>query len=1268
MANSDVEEETPADGGFRAFAFTGSFDAVVQLGVIHALLVSSGRAPDAVVGLSGGAVNAAALAEILQAGDAQAQVDKLRKFLDSYLRIPGELARSIFPDAFEINANEPLKPLELPIHFKEEREDRNQASRARWGLIYAMNKLFGLRLTVRDLALVANRFLGIVAATDCPRLPRYWHRTRHIVILWWKSLRFWVLAPLFWSLLTAAVWRPNGRRQRGSTAGELLWRPTRLLRRALNALGVSSLAVAWFLTGFAPILVLVVLVTYLLSWAGQKTLWISSLLPQSLATDVERIGNAVSASASWALRLWASRVAPVAIPYVALWGLGLLFIILTFVNSPLIRLRRTALRGLLDRTLENLALNDGLSDSYVLKQQLVDCFDREYYGKIEIDEVLKRASNGVPDAIPSNPKRPKKVLKDYQRKKPFIQVGVVAAEVKTGDLLAFSGDVPVVDALLAATAHVPYFPAVEVATGQQKRYFIDGGNISREAVGPLLNLLREEERLDHVAYVDVYPVHLLLRDRAGASGEADSNLIQDALRGLQLQQMRDATIEQRLTGLYSKALPNKNARIKIAGRTFLRTRIFPLNVEAGESLKGGVSRRTGNDLRATLYEGIATGCRAALEGMIPGAIARTATRLGDQQTVPCREAIVTRLGQGDKLPGANFSVGPGLSEICKQCALKQPTGDSLSQRLRVPTGKCRDERPEWPVHLNGQSAPSIPEAGAPAEAMECAGAIEETATGLSSPRGGTEAVWPLPRRECAGNSRPVVSLLFGGGVFRGVFHMGVLNALNELEVVPDLVAGSSVGSIIAAMIAQVFTLESPKGRRGQIARLAATFLGIDRLVLSDRMADFVRGLTVRAGDARFSPRDLDLALRRYDFDGSASFSRRLRQVAAGLERLLYLSPADFFRLIETGRSRRFGELREQLEATVQRFLDRSGVNQEILGSEPLALLIRSHVIEQLAAHGSPEGLFSSFIDKGVFFLATTTNLTQGKLEILGLRQNAHDVLLLEGLLASSAFPAIFRPREAWEVFRTASAQDRYFDGGIMDNLPLDAVAEFLHESRDIERRPRFNGQPVPHLLFTASLEVDKQALPNDRVEVVSRSFLRLRKRASSFTYNRKLDSYGHVQNDLRTIYEARVGNGEKPWAPLDLHVAAVKPQWLCDTFGFHPMLGFRRQKQAQSIAHGCASTLAQLYAERDRHPAWTDGWGVRGLDRIDPHSVLIGREQTTLTPRRQHKAAGECWFRTGVSCPFSPKSLAELTLEEGTARQVGQIYEVCGEAKTHRSL
>src|SRR5262245_46950983 len=96
-----LRKAPPGGARFRALSFAGGLDSVAHLGVVHALLVSGGVAPDAVVGVSTGAINAAALAEILQAGDIQAQVDKLRKFLDSYLSSTGEILRSLFPDTFE---------------------------------------------------------------------------------------------------------------------------------------------------------------------------------------------------------------------------------------------------------------------------------------------------------------------------------------------------------------------------------------------------------------------------------------------------------------------------------------------------------------------------------------------------------------------------------------------------------------------------------------------------------------------------------------------------------------------------------------------------------------------------------------------------------------------------------------------------------------------------------------------------------------------------------------------------------------------------------------------------------------------------------------------------------------------------------------------------------------------------------------------------------------------------------------------------------------
>ena len=124
-----------ADGEYvRAMSFSGSgFDSVMQLGVTHALLVIRGKAPDIVVGISAGAVQAAALAEILQEGDKnsldalhesvasgaledfdpydyravlQARVRRFREVVESYYRAPEELFDTAIPNAYQIDARD----------------------------------------------------------------------------------------------------------------------------------------------------------------------------------------------------------------------------------------------------------------------------------------------------------------------------------------------------------------------------------------------------------------------------------------------------------------------------------------------------------------------------------------------------------------------------------------------------------------------------------------------------------------------------------------------------------------------------------------------------------------------------------------------------------------------------------------------------------------------------------------------------------------------------------------------------------------------------------------------------------------------------------------------------------------------------------------------------------------------------------------------------------------------------------------------------------
>ena len=51
------------------------------------------------------------------------------------------------------------------------------------------------------------------------------------------------------------------------------------------------------------------------------------------------------------------------------------------------------------------------------------------------------------------------------------------------------------------------------------------------------------------------------------------------------------------------------------------------------------------------------------------------------------------------------------------------------------------------------------------------------------------------------NNKIKYACLFGGGAIRGAAHVGVVKALEELQIDYDTIGGSSVGSIVAALLA-----------------------------------------------------------------------------------------------------------------------------------------------------------------------------------------------------------------------------------------------------------------------------------------------------------------------------------------------------------------------------------------------------------------------------------------------------------------------------------
>src|SRR3990172_5728889 len=65
--------------------------------------------------------------------------------------------------------------------------------------------------------------------------------------------------------------------------------------------------------------------------------------------------------------------------------------------------------------------------------------------------------------------------------------------------------------------------------------------------------------------------------------------------------------------------------------------------------------------------------------------------------------------------------------------------------------------------------------------------------GAGAPRGA--AILPLQ------SERPLVALALGSGGARGFAHIGVIKALEEASIVPDIVTGSSSGAVVAALYA-----------------------------------------------------------------------------------------------------------------------------------------------------------------------------------------------------------------------------------------------------------------------------------------------------------------------------------------------------------------------------------------------------------------------------------------------------------------------------------
>lgn len=1228
-----------------AVAFEGgAFDTAMQVGFVQALAVSRSRPPDVAAGISAGAINAVVLAEVLQtrpkadgSGDlVTARLHRLQEFVDAFLDAPRDLLRSVLPDAYEVKAARALEPARLPIHFAEERRDRGKSVLAKAGVTRLMNHLLAMDLTIATMTRGTRRVLALLAAREERRpLRKVWKFAWEGLGLYALLLRNVLpLTPIVAHLGFAILQRSVqdlafGQRFVSGGAGAIIHaNPLRSAGRAAGYLLAFPLTL--LLVAFSPVLVVLV-----------------------------QVGRSVRDVLSF--RVWKAD-------------------------------RRTAWGWLRRTVLGSYSISRSLARAHILRTLFVKYFDRSYYGEVSISKAVDSAlrGDGRPGARRGPPPRRLSSYHIDDKVRP-IHVAALAADVATGGLVTVPEQTAVVDALLAATALAPVFPAVRIPATEPdgrafSRYLIDGTNVANEPIAALVDLLRERVHEEstgiRVVTVSQLPVEKG-RLGAGKPGEDYLSSVDVTRRVLQLRRLRDAGLERKLTRIYSKLIPPGRARrtVQHDGKEHVFVHVVVHPVEPDEPMETNrklLRAKDETEARERVLEAMADGCRLTLESILGPEI----ERFPSQRITPqgrhwarCIDVVRARSTDSSGLAGRQW---PGLDQVCSRCVLTRVSTSAgpgaPGQALNVRKGRADWT---WPREEDGDKERR-----------------KDVATGLPpkelSPAVPRERPAAATRAVAGQRDRPWVSVLLSGGVFRGVFQVGVLSGLSEAGVRPRLFAGASVGAIMAGMGARVWGHDELAVRRHRLHQLAATFLALDRLVLTDRFADFVRNFTIRAASAEFSPRDLDRVFRRYDEDPSWVQARRLGRVVAGLERLLYLSFFDLGDWTRAGRARDLQAMADLLRRDLGDLLTRFGIGNELLGADPLHLLIQG-LVEDNGAQSTFAGFGTS--DHPVSLLAVATDLTDGCLTILPERpQDESEIVLAEALLASSAFPFVFRPRREFEIWRNRHGVRQFVDGGVMDNLPLDAVVRYLDTASTGADPPVARFPAAPHLLLCASLEPDVRPLDREEAARRAEDWVLLHARARMLSYNRKISSFQRAQRQL-ALLDAHRANDD--FVPLDIVVGAIKPRWLCGTAAFHPMLGFRRRNQAASIAHGCATTLASLQrlAEDPQTRGWVNEgrWGfvppVPPEDRGRPAAPRKGADEQThlglgidLVPGKP-KVKGGCWFRPETVCPFSSAGIAANaqdleqvkdppprleTLEGEMQRELPAIYRECGKWSTHR--
>jgi NTE family protein len=164
--------------------------------------------------------------------------------------------------------------------------------------------------------------------------------------------------------------------------------------------------------------------------------------------------------------------------------------------------------------------------------------------------------------------------------------------------------------------------------------------------------------------------------------------------------------------------------------------------------------------------------------------------------------------------------------------------------------------------------------------------------------------------------RPKVGLALGGGIARGLAHIGVLQVLEDNKIPVDIVAGTSSGSLVGAMYAAGLSVDqmAQEARKLVWSNLVKLRLRRDGLLDSDGLNRFFQALV---GDLEFSRLRLPFAAVAVDVTTGEEVAIREGKVATAV-RASCAVPGVFLPVRMNGRVLVDGGVRNNVPVSVAR--------------------------------------------------------------------------------------------------------------------------------------------------------------------------------------------------------------------------------------------------------------------------------------------------------------------------------------------------------------